>query len=225
MTSAAEVFDAHADAYDDRLRRALVPEFDAFYDAAVAALALSLRPPLAVLDLGAGTGLLAQRVLDAHPRASLTLLDGAPGMLARARARLGDRCRYREGDFAEVLPEGPWDAIVSALAIHHLPDAGKRALFASVRAALAPGGVFVNAEQVLAPTPRLEREYVDWHRRAAAARGAGAGEWAAAEERMRHDRCATVEDQLQWLRTAGFDDVDCVYRARRVAVMVAVRPT
>lgn len=55
-------------------------------------------------------------------------------------------------DLADPLPTPrPWDAIVSALAIHHLDDAAKRELFARVHAALAPGGMFVNAEQVAGP--------------------------------------------------------------------------
>ena len=90
-----------------------------------------------MLDLGAGTGLLAGSVSEAFPAAQLTLLDGAAAMLAQARERLGERASYVVGDLADPLPEGPWDAIVSALAIHHLDDPGKRDLFARVRAALA----------------------------------------------------------------------------------------
>jgi hypothetical protein len=57
-------------------------------------------------------------------------------------------------------------------------------------------------------------------------RGAGAtqDEWAAAIERMAHDRCATVDDQLAWLRDAGFTEVDCALRDGRFAVLSATRP-
>ena len=118
--------------------------------------------PRRVLDLGAGTGLLTGFVRATYPEAELTLLDGAAPMLDRARATLGDeRTRYVVGDLADPLPDGPWDAIVSALAIHHLDDAGKRALFARVRGALAAGGVFVNAEQVAGESPWLDAVYVE----------------------------------------------------------------
>lgn len=225
MTNATSAtFDAHAAGYD-ALRRRLVPVFDAFYGAAVEALGLARRPVRRVLDLGAGTGLLSARIAAAHPEASFVLLDGAPAMLERARTALGDRAATVVGDLADPLPVdgGPFDAIVSALAIHHLDDAGKRALFARVHDALAPGGVFVNAEQVLAATPALEADAVRWHREAAAALGATPEEWAGAEERMRHDRCATVEDQLAWLRAAGLQDVDAPYRHHRFAVLAGRR--
>jgi tRNA (cmo5U34)-methyltransferase len=220
--AAAQTFDAEAGDYD-AARRRLVPTFDAFYGGAVAALELAGRPLRRVLDLGAGTGILARRVAAAHPEAELTLLDGAPAMLEEAAVALGDRARYVTADLVDPLPPGPWDAAVSALAVHHLDDAGKRTLFARLHDALSPGGVFVNAEQVLGPTPRLDRLYRRRHREQAAALGTTEEEWRAAERRMEHDRCATVEDQLAWLREAGFADADCLFKHDRFAVLAARR--
>jgi tRNA (cmo5U34)-methyltransferase len=222
MNATTTTFDAHADGYD-AVRRRLVPPFDAFYGTAVGALQLVTGPVGRVLDLGAGTGLLAAQVLAAHPAAEVVLFDGAPAMLERARAALEDRARYVEGDLAGLLPDGPWDAIVSALAIHHLADADKAGLFARVHEGLREGGIFVNAEQVAGPTPWLEALYERRQEEAARALGATDEEWAGAQERMRHDRCSTVEEQLGWLREAGFADADCLFKDHRFAVLVARR--
>jgi tRNA (cmo5U34)-methyltransferase len=222
MTNVPAIFEVHATDYEAQRRR-LVPPYDAFYETAIAALALAGRPLRRILDLGAGTGLLARAVAEAHPGASLTLLDGSPAMLAEARAALGDVAHYVTGDLADELPPGPWDAVVSALAIHHLDDAGKRGLFARVHAALAPGGVFVDAEQVSGPTAFFDDVYARWHERRAAELGTTADEWAAACERMRADRWASVEHQLAWLRGAGFADADCLFKDYRFAVLAARR--
>jgi tRNA (cmo5U34)-methyltransferase len=222
MTDVASAFNAHAAQYD-AARRRLIPPFDRFYGTAIDALHLA-GEPRRILDLGAGTGVLAAFARDAFPAAELTLLDAASQMLDRARAALGeDRTTYLVADLADPLPAGPWDAVVSALAIHHLEDAGKRDLFARVHAALRPGGVFVNAEQVLGPTPRLDALYMEWHEARARAAGSDDAEWASAVERMRHDRSATVENQLTWLCDAGFAAVDCVFKDHRFAVIVALR--
>ncbi|HEU4976174.1 MAG TPA: class I SAM-dependent methyltransferase [Baekduia sp.] len=218
----AAVFDAQAATYE-AARRRLVPPFDTFYGTAVAALELLGRPPRRVLDLGAGTGILAARIAAAYPDAELVLVDGAPAMLEQARARLGARATIHVADLADPLPEGPFDAIVSALAIHHLDDPGKRALLARVRAALPPMGVFVDAEQVAGPTPCFDRRYRAWHEAAARSLGTTDAEWAGAEERMAHDRCSDVESQLRWLREAGFDAADCLFKDHRFAVLVARR--
>ncbi|HMJ35722.1 MAG TPA: class I SAM-dependent methyltransferase [Baekduia sp.] len=219
---APAVFDAAAADYDAPRRR-LIPPFEMFYGTAVAALEMLGRPPARVLDLGAGTGMLAARVGAAHPEAELVLVDGAPAMLDQARAALGDRAQLHVADLADPLPPGPFDAVVSALAIHHLDDAGKQALFARVCAALPPGGVFVNAEQVAGPRPCFDARYRAWHEASARALGATADEWAAAAERMRHDRCSDVESQLRWLREAGFDAADCLFKDHCFAVLVARR--
>jgi tRNA (cmo5U34)-methyltransferase len=219
-STTTQAFHAYAGDYD-AARRRLVPMFDTFYGTAVQALELARAPITRVLDLGAGTGLLSQRLLEAHPDAEVVLLDGAPAMLDQARARLGERARYVLGDLTDPLPDGPWDAIVSALAIHHLADPDKATLLTRARGALTPGGVFVNAEQVAGTTPALEAFNLRRHEQAARALGTDDAEWDAAVERMRHDRKVTVDRHLAWLREAGFADADCLFKDHSFAVLVA----
>jgi tRNA (cmo5U34)-methyltransferase len=218
--AAAQAFSAHAGEYT-ATRRRLVPDFDRFYATAVEAVSLVHPPdaPLRVLDLGAGTGLLSARLLDAFPYARLELLDGSEPMLDEARGRLGAAVRVvHVADLADELPAGPFDALVSALAIHQLADADKRALFARARRRLTPGGVFVNAEQLQGPTPGLQRAYTARWEADCRALGASEPELAGARERMALDRCASLGDQLSWLGEAGFPSVDCLYKRWRFAV-------
>jgi tRNA (cmo5U34)-methyltransferase len=121
-------------------------------------------------------------------------------------------------DLADPLPAGRYDAVVSALAIHHLDDAGKRDLYRRVAATLAPGGVFVNAEQVAGPTPALDRRYHEVWLAQVATLGSDADEIAAAEGRMAYDRPAPVAEQCRWLAEAGLVDVDCFFKQWRFAV-------
>ncbi|HTA05052.1 MAG TPA: class I SAM-dependent methyltransferase [Solirubrobacteraceae bacterium] len=216
-------FDSVSAKYGPAARRRIVPNFDAFYDSAIDALGLAGREIRRVLDLGAGTGLLSAHVAAAYPDTQLTLLDGAQSMLDRARENFAERASYVLADLADPLPGSAWDAIVSSLAIHHLDDAGKRDLFARIHPALAPGGVFVNAEQVAGPTGPFEDAYERWHEREAKRLGTTEAEWQQAVESMRHDRTACVEQQLEWLRDAGFADVDCLWKNHRLAVLVARR--
>ncbi len=189
----------------------------------MAAAGLGAAPPERILDLGAGTGMLSARLCAAYPAAELTHLDIAGQMLQRARDQLGDGVSYLESDLLDPLPRGPWDCIASALAIHHLDDADKRALFARVRIGLAPDGVFVNADQVAGPTPFFDRLYAIWQEREARRAGTDDAEWRGALERMELDRCADVEIQLAWLREADFREVDCLFKDHRFAVLVARR--
>ena len=215
----ADTFSRHAAGYD-AARRRLIPGFDGFYGSAIAVLD-DLPDPMAVLDLGAGTGLFAALLRDRRPASRVHLVDASDAMLAQARQRFAgaEGVSYATGDMAAADLGGPWDAVISALAIHHLDHAGKRALFGRIRRALKPGGWFVNAEQVAAPDPVSEARQVQrWY---AAIRAAGLDEAgvSAATERMRHDICASVEDQLAWMRDAGFVQVDSPWRDGRFAVL------
>jgi tRNA (cmo5U34)-methyltransferase len=219
--AAAAAFSAHASDYD-ALRRRLVPGYDEFYGTAVEVLGLLAGGVRRVLDLGAGTGLLSAQIAAAVPGVKLELLDASEPMLALARARLGPAvAAVHVADMATPLPDGPFDAVVSALAIHHLEHQDQRRLLAGVHERLRPGGVFVNAEQVSGPSPSLTRVYDQVRARHCRALGASMQELDDARERMQHDRCADVESHLAWLRQAGFGLADCLYKSWPFAVLAA----
>jgi tRNA (cmo5U34)-methyltransferase len=101
-----------------------------------------------ILELGTGTGETARRVLARHPDAHLVGIDSSCSMLEEARHALPD-ADLRVGRLEDPLPEGPFDLVFSALAVHHLDAAGKADLFRRVAAALEPGGRFVLADVVV----------------------------------------------------------------------------
>ncbi|MFY1636261.1 class I SAM-dependent methyltransferase [Solwaraspora sp. WMMB335] len=203
----------------DALRRQLIPSFDLLYGSATSAVAMSVPSQPRILDLGAGTGLLSAAVLDRIPGAAVTLVDHSERMLGQARNRFNgnQQVEFIVSGLMDPLPAGPFDAVVSGLAIHHLEHHEKQTLFRRIPQILHPGGMFVNVEQVLAPHPELEQMYDRQHEGHVHAAGTPADEWAAGRERMKHDICIDVGTQLGWLREAGFDIVDCLAKDWRFA--------
>ena len=203
----------------DALRRQLIPSFDLLYNSAVSVIAMSVPENSRILDLGAGTGLLSAALLERLPNAEIQLIDRSERMLEQAVMRFDDKERVTTsvGDLGDPLPEGPYDAVMSALAIHHLTHEGKRELFARISRVLRPGGLFVNVEQVLAPSGDLEPLYDRQHVSHVHDSGTPADEWAAGRERMKHDICVDLETQMGWLREAGFARVDCLAKDWRFA--------
>jgi tRNA (cmo5U34)-methyltransferase len=225
VTDSISVFAEHAGDYHAQRRR-LIPCFDEFYGTAVSVIGLRDGPVRRVLDLGAGTGLMSAAVLERYPDAELVLVDGAVEMLDQARERLPvDSTTTVVADLREALPRGPFDAIVSALAIHHLEHADKRDLLVRVHDALRPGGVFVNAEHVTGPSPWLAGAYRSMWREACLSAGASEDELAGAEARMQTDRCVDVAAQVEWMYMAGMQDCDCFFKQAHFAVLAGWRAT
>lgn len=223
--SVKSLFDRSAETYD-RSRRKLIPCFDEFYRAAVDSIPFAREDEIEVLDLGAGTGLLSAFVAYSYPRARITMVDMADQMLEQARERFaagGDRFRFEVADYGEGRITNRYDAVLSALSIHHLSDEKKRNIFAQAYAALTDGGVFVNADQVRSETLVLgQRSHELWLRRVREL-GVAEGDLRHAMERMRFDHTATVSDQLGWLCDAGFREVGLAYRNLIFAVYSGIK--
>lgn len=136
--------------------RAEVPAYDELQ--AELAAATAGVPAERILDLGSGTGVTAQAVLAVHPGASLVGIDESEGMLVHAR-RMLPQCTFQTARLEDPLPDGPFDLVVSAFAVHHLDGAAKATLFRRVARVLAPSGRFavcdvvVPAEPVARPVP------------------------------------------------------------------------
>lgn len=167
-----------------------------------------------VLDLGTGDGRLLALLQGDRPDMLGVGLDVSRPMLDAARTRFAgdERVALVEHDLAEPLSvPGPFDAVVSSMAIHHLEHDRKRALYVEVFELLAPGGVFANFEHVASPTRRLHLAFFE-----------------AIGEPLEHedpsDRLLDVETQLGWLRAIGYDDVDCYWKWLEMALLVGVKP-
>jgi tRNA (cmo5U34)-methyltransferase len=190
--------------------------------------------PTRILDLGAGDAVLLECFLEAFPEATGVAVDFSPVMLEQARQRLskfGSRVTVVEGDLGSrdwlLGVESPFDVVVSGLAIHHLADERKRALYREIFELLNLGGTFLNCEHVASRGPAGQGMYDDvvsehlWRRRQER------GEAVSLEEVRREyvsrpDRAdnilALVEDQCGWLRDIGFRDVDCFWKYFELAI-------
>ena len=199
------------DAYDEAIRR-FIPGYEEGLNR-IAGEVAAIRPAL-VLDLGTGTGALAEAMLEHASVGAVEAIDVDPEMLDRARTRLvrfGARVRFRECSVEAPLPV--CDAVAACLALHHIPlMERKRVLYKHIFLALRPGGVFVTADVTMTADPEeRERCYRIW---TAHLVSRGIDEQRAREhfeEWSSEDTYFPVEDELAAMREAGFD-AKCAWR-------------
>jgi tRNA (cmo5U34)-methyltransferase len=166
-----------------------------------------------ILDLGTGDGRLLALVRSAHPDTEAVAVDFSAAMLEAARKRFaGDsRVSVVELNMDSSLPKlGPFDAVISSFAIHHLVHERKRALYAEIYGLLNSEGVFCNLEHVSSPSDRLHAEFLN-----------RIGFTVETEDPS--NKLLDSETQLGWLREIGFVDVDCQWKWRELALLVGVR--
>jgi SAM-dependent methyltransferase len=162
------------DAHDEALSRAFdrqAPQFERSAlvtdrDALARLVRFAALPPGArVLDAGCGPGLVAEALLEAG--CQVVGADLSAEMIARARARcarFGARARFEHGPLDALPAEPAFDAAVSRLVLHHVPD--PRAFLGAQVARVRAGGAVVASDHVADPDPARAR----WHREIEAAR-------------------------------------------------------
>jgi len=224
MEHIKKAFDAVATEYDAQ-REHIIREMRLYYSAAVWAAESPEKNP-AILDIGAGTGLLSALMLQKFPEATLTLLDISENMLDVARQRFSGRenIRYVASDYCRADLEGPYDIVCSALSIHHLSGEDKHRLFERIFSALNAGGLFINADQADGETIYFRQKYLDYWNEFLRNGPLSKGEYIEIlRRRDTLDRNDKLSEQLQWLHECGFSDVDVVFKNRTFIVTVALK--
>jgi tRNA (cmo5U34)-methyltransferase len=196
----------------DAAIRTFVPHYDEMIATVVQL--LDVPPDGLVVDLGAGTGALAEAVLDALP-VRVQLVDIDRDMLDAARSRLAPfdgRVDLRHASFADPLPQCA--AVVASLSLHHVPDLDdKRALYRRIREALLPGGVLLIADVTVHPDGLARsRTFAGWaasmaeHGIDADQAAAHFAQWAT------EDHYLPLAVELGLLAEAGFTRPECFFR-------------
>lgn len=181
-----------------------------------------------VLELGVGTGTLTALLLEQFPHAHVTGIDLSRRMIGRARSKLRpfrDRVTLVDGDLGE-FETASYDAIVSALAIHHLRDADKWRLFRRIYRALPRGGYFGDADDHLPEDPLFDQRYAQIA--SAAQRSPRGGlEWTRLQEvwheHEQFDHPSTLAAETSALERAGFPHVGVPWRFFGQAVVWAYK--
>ena len=169
-----------------------------------------------ILELGAGTGNLSVAIHQAYPDATLRVVDVSRESLEISRERLSsckqlicDATDFRHLQFAE----NSFDLIVSSISIHHLKPDGKRTLFDRCHRGRASGGSFCFSDQCAGETEDLYARHIDNWKLLTMEAGSTETEWQMwMQHQSEHDFHDTLSDQMAWLREAGFETVDCVWR-------------
>jgi tRNA (cmo5U34)-methyltransferase len=142
----------------------------------------------------------------------------------------------RNSDWAHEI-EGNFDAVVSSLVLHNIRDALRiREIYGEIHSLTKPGGCFLCGDLVAAPGPITGRAYLKARlavyqlaikKRTGIEKSLEELEQEWGDRRPGHGAyphgAPTLIDQLMWLEQAGFDEVDCLWKDTRRAIIAGFR--
>ncbi|MGE5306413.1 MAG: class I SAM-dependent methyltransferase [Alphaproteobacteria bacterium] len=194
-----------------------------------------------VLDLCAGFGALAIAILKSRPKAKAFCIDRSEEMtkLGRDRAAsFAERIEFAQasldtGDWLKSVT-GTYDAVVSAQAlIRFTTSARRKSLYREIFSIVTPGGCFINLDDVCAPTPGLRKRYNaaldQWLEGCTQQAGGATPQFVKYQEDApgnysEPSKDGFLDQELSWLREAGFEDVDCFWKFGVMTVYGGFRP-
>lgn len=228
MEKVKQHFEDEAQEFDAIIRQ-LIPYYEQMLDALLLALPFKKSQPIAVIDLGCGTGTIARRIKDGYPQAQVTCVDIAEKMLNIAQTKLGNSedVRYQLANFENYEFDSVYDVAVSSLALHHLiSEHDKIKFYEKIYACLKPGGVFFNADVILGSSSHIQERYMEkWrdYMRLQVSEEEIEQKWI--PQHYDEDYPASLMSQLTWLQDIGFSEIDVIWKYYNFAVYGGHKPT
>lgn len=214
-------FTVGSDGYDERIRK-IIPRYDEMLEAMMACMRPLRGRKLRAIDVGCGTGAVSALLLRSHPDVELTCLDMTASMLDLAKERLKghDNVRFVLADIFDFGLDGPYDLVISSLALHHIvSDQDKKAVYRKIYRALAPGGWFLNADLVLGSSDDIQEVYMTrWKEFMYRHFSREETDNVRVPRHHEEDSPARLIDHLRWLDEVGFGIVDVIWKHYNFAV-------
>ncbi len=178
---------------------------------------------------------------------SVTMLDRARQRLAQFL----EAVTFVKGDLRDPAwtygIEGKFDAVISSIAIHNVAEGNQglperiREIYGEVFGLVKPGGCFLNYDLVTAPGPVVQRIYRKERSAADQARLKADMDTEKSpqelEQKLPEQRSGSLPEQvgvgspgardilnqMEWLKQAGFDEVDCLWKDTRNTIIGGFR--
>jgi ubiquinone/menaquinone biosynthesis C-methylase UbiE len=210
----------------DRVIRTYIPGYEEMLDTVAWWLGAIVPNDGKVIDLGGGTGSLAEAILSRLPEIHVEIWDVDPQMMELARERLssfGNRATVREQSFLEKMD--PCDAVVASIALHHIPKMEtKRDVYANINSALRTRGVFLNADATIDDTEPGRAAMYRWWSRFMGTKGISETEaYKLFDEWAAEDTYQPLTDELAALGKAGFRRPEVFWKFGPMAVYGGIK--
>lgn len=214
MSDLKEHFNREAEAFDKQVLKN-IPKYPEMITALINAIPDKKENPK-ILDLGCGTGNITLKVLEKFPNSQITCLDLSENMIKIAKNKLEqyESIEYIIGDFTKTEITEKYDAIISSLALHHIPnDKEKQEMYHAIYEALNESGVFYNADVIQGNSQYNEELNNNVAAREMLDNGSTQEEISELNgKRDANDIPTTIYNHIKMLENVGFKEIDIIWK-------------
>lgn len=182
--------------------------------------------PASILDLGCGNGNITAQLIAYFPEANFSLVDASAEMIELCRKQFSDfKVVYSNTYFQDFeFAEDHYDLIVAGFSLHHLDDTEKQAIFRDIYRSLKKGGIFSYSDLMITKTnpdhPQLLEQWGNYVN----SNFPDGEKWAWVMEHYEaYDQPADYFLQIDWLKNAGFTDIQIPFKEDYWVYMQAVK--
>ncbi|MFA7074952.1 MAG: methyltransferase domain-containing protein [Endomicrobiaceae bacterium] len=226
MGNIKEHFENEAKKFDELIVK-LIPYYDEMLNALINSVNFEKRKNVKILDLGCGTGNVSLKILNGFPKAEILCVDLSQNMIDIAKNKLSKykNISFAVGNIADFEFKNTYDVILSSLAVHHLKtDEDKAKFYKMIFGILNKNGIFANADEILGENKYLQnvnmKLWTEYMKKNFSEREVSE-KWLKAYES--EDRPSKLIKQLEWMKNAGFKDVDIIWKYYNFAVFSGIK--
>jgi tRNA (cmo5U34)-methyltransferase len=217
-------------AFDDMLRRS-IPQYDVMRASVFELACRYVKPATAIVDLGCSRGEALAPFIDRFGAANRYVgLEISEPMLAACRERFRglidcSMVDIRKADLRLGFAPVKASVVLSVLTLQFVPIEHRQELPRAIFRSVEPGGAFLVVEKVLGAGAELDAAFVAAYYAGKRANGYSADD--VERKRLALEGVLvpiTAGWNVELLRSAGFDRVDCFWRWMNFAGWIALKP-
>ncbi len=171
--------------------------------------------PQTILDLGSGNGNVTAQLIPYFPKATFTLVDASAEMIDLCRNQFQDYdIIYANTYFKDFsFKEETCDLVVAGFSLHHCDENEKQSIFKNIYTSLKKGGIFSCSDLMISKTNPAHPMLLKQWKTFVNANFPDREKW---NWLMEHydafDKPTDYLTQIEWLKNAGFDDIQIPFK-------------